>query len=48
MGMRKRNNQREKQRRLKLKARREKNKIKRAAKPKTAGQTLHDKMHGRS
>ena len=34
-------------RRLKAKARREKNKIKRENAPKTPGQKLHDVMHGR-
>jgi len=48
MGMRKRNNQRIAQERIKAKARREKKRIKRAKKAETAGQKLHEKMHGRS
>ena len=47
MGTRKKNNIREAIRRLKAKAKRDKNKIKRANKAKTAGQKLHDLMHGR-
>ena len=45
--MRKKNNQREAQRRLVAKAHRNKSKLKRAAKAATAGQKLHDIMHGR-
>jgi hypothetical protein len=48
MGMRKKNNQREALRRKLAKIRRDKNKLKKAAKAKTAGQKLHDKMHGKS
>jgi len=48
MGMRKRNNQRTAQLRIKAKALREKKRIKRAKKAATAGQKLHDKMHGRA
>lgn len=47
MGRRKKNNVLEAIRRLKAKARREKNKIKRENKPATPGQKLHDLMHGR-
>ena len=47
MGMRKRNNQREALRRKIAKIRRDKNKLKKAAKAKTAGQKLRDKMHGK-
>lgn len=47
MGMRKKNNQREAQRRLIAKKKRNIKKLKRAAKGKTAGQKLHDLMHGR-
>ena len=47
MGMRKRNNQREAQRRLVAKKRRNIKKLKRAAKAPTAGQKLHEAMHGR-
>jgi hypothetical protein len=48
MGMRKKNNQREHQRRLKAKATRNAKKLKRAAKAPTAGQKLHAKMHGKT
>ena len=48
MGVRKKNNQIEKQRREKAPKKRNEKKLKRAAKEKTAGQKLHDKMHGRS
>ena len=47
MGMRKRNNQREHQRRLKAKILRNKKKLKRAAKAPTSGEKLHAKMHGK-
>jgi len=47
MGMRKKNNQREAQRRLKLKKVREGKKLKRDAKAPTAGEKLHAKMHGK-
>ena len=46
MGMRKKINAIVAKERKKAKIRRDKNKIKRAAKPATAGQSLHAKMHG--
>ena len=48
MGVRKKNNQREYQKRLISKAKRNIKKLRRAAKTKTAGQTLHDTMHDRA
>ena len=48
MGTRKKNNQREKQRRIIAKKKRDEKRIKRAAKGKTAGQKLADKMAGRT
>jgi hypothetical protein len=48
MGMRKKNKQREAQRRVIAKKRRNINKLKRAVKALTPGQLLHEKMHGRS
>lgn len=47
MGMRKKNNQREAQRRLINKKTRNLKKLKRNAKAKTAGQKLHDTMHNK-
>ena len=47
MGFRKKMNAINKKLREKAKVKRDKNKLKRAAAPKTAGQKLHDKMHGR-
>lgn len=46
MGMRKKINAIVAKQRKAAKIRRDKNKIKRAEKPATAGQTLHAKMHG--
>lgn len=48
MGVRKKNNQIEKQRRVIAKKKRNLKKLKRAAKAPTAGQKLHEKMHGRA
>lgn len=48
MGVRKKNNQREKQRRIIAKMHRNKKELKRVAKGKTAGQKLHDLMHGKA
>lgn len=48
MGMRKKINAIVAKQRVAAKKHRDKNKLKRAAKPATAGQTLHAKMHGRS
>lgn len=48
MGQRKKNFEFEQVARAKAKVKRDKNKIKRAAKPKTAGQKLHEKMSGRA
>lgn len=47
MGVRKKNNAIEAVRRLKAKAKRDKNKVKREQKAATPGQKLHDLMHGR-
>lgn len=46
MGMRKKINAIVAKQRVKAKVRRDKNKLKRAAKPATPGQSLHAKMHG--
>jgi hypothetical protein len=48
MGMRKKINAIVAKQRVAAKKHRDKNKLKRAAKPATAGQTLHATMHGRS
>ncbi len=48
MGVRKKNNQREAQRRIIAKKKRDQKRLKRLAKGKTAGQKLADKMAGRT